>query len=109
MVAEHIICRLELLFFALEWPYSIWASLQTLHLIPSSLLLSPRTVLGLVSMFLVDEIPRLPETSTPKDLAIFAFSWLKHPFVFSYIFDQVRESVQSGIHAIIRSYLPVSR
>jgi hypothetical protein len=43
----------------------------------------------------------------PKDIAAFCISCLGHPLVVSYLLDQLRESVQSGVQAIIRSGLPV--
>ena len=97
----------ELLWFALEYPYSACAALQTLHLIPSTFLLSPRTLVSVILVLLIDQAPKPPNSFALNEIANFCISCITHPFVLSYLADQFRESLQSGLHAIIRHNVPL--
>ena len=62
--------------------------------------------MSVVTVLFVDESPKLPSSLDPKELAAFCFTCIVHPFVLAYLLDQLRESLQSGIHAILRHSVP---
>jgi hypothetical protein len=78
-----------------------------LYILPNTLKLQPHTLFAIYNTLLVGRIPTLPESFSPSSIFRFAFQCLSHPFVVGYFFDQVRESLQSGIRGILRHLLPV--
>ncbi len=63
--------------------------------------------MSVTSILLIDQAPKPPKSLTLNEFAAFCVSCIAHPFVLSYIFDQFRESLQSGLYAIIRHRVPL--
>ena len=100
-------CSWEILWFSLELPFSACATLQTLHLLPTTWLLSFHTLSSVGAVIFIDQVPSLPKSPNVTDITAFCISCAVHPLVLSYLLDQFRESLQSGLQGIIRHSIPV--
>jgi hypothetical protein len=78
-----------------------------LYILPNTVVLQPQALIAICSTLFVSRLPAIPETVSASNIFNFALQCLSHPFVVAYFFDQVRESLQSGIRGILRHLLPV--
>jgi hypothetical protein len=78
-----------------------------LYILPNTVLLQPQALGAICSTLFVSRLPVIPASVSASNILNFALECLSHPFVVAYFFDQVRESLQSGIRGILRHLLPV--